>query len=135
MVENNKKEWKFALCQNIKNYISCKGASRFVPNAYPNKWVGWFKETNATDITVTNRQIRLKCFTWPVVFDCWELIYVIFLNLRNKELLAKLSKFTKRQPFLLQKTPRTFLSENPCKQFFLSQIEKNHVTRLATAKN
>jgi hypothetical protein len=31
-----KKEWKFAECQNIKNYIWSKGASRFVANAYPN---------------------------------------------------------------------------------------------------
>jgi hypothetical protein len=31
----------------------------------------------------------------PLVFGCCELSHVIFLNLRKKELLGKLSKFTK----------------------------------------
>ena len=33
--------------------------------------------------------------TCPLVFDCYELSYVIFLKLRKKELFEKLSKFTK----------------------------------------
>ena len=37
-------------------------------------------------------------------FGCCHLSHVVFLKLRKKELLAKLSKFTKRQPFLLKKT-------------------------------
>ena len=42
--------------------------------------------------------------TCPLVFGCCELSHVIFLKLRKKELLAKLSKFTKWQPFSLKKT-------------------------------
>jgi hypothetical protein len=36
-----------------------------------------------------------RCSTCPLVLGCWELSHVIFLMLRKKELLAKLSKFTK----------------------------------------
>ena len=35
---------------------------------------------------------RLECSTCPRGFGCWELSHVIFLMLRKKELLAKLSK-------------------------------------------
>ena len=38
--------------------------------------------------------------TCPLLFGCWVMRHVIFLMLRRKELLAKLSKFTKWQPFL-----------------------------------
>ena len=38
---------------------------------------------------------ELRCSTRPLVFGCWKLSHVIFLKLRKKELLAKLSKFTK----------------------------------------
>ena len=41
------------------------------------------------------KERSLRCSTCPLVFDCWELSHVIFLMLRKKELLAKLSKFTK----------------------------------------
>ena len=37
----------------------------------------------------------LRCSTCPLLFGCCELSHVIFLKLRKKELLAKLSKFTK----------------------------------------
>ena len=63
---------------------------------------------------------------------------MVFLKLRKKELLAKLGKFTKN--FHSKRQPRTILSEDSChfaqlcKQFFLSQLEKNHVTQLPTAK-
>ena len=35
------------------------------------------------------------CSTCPLVFGFWELSHVIYLMLRKKELLAKVSKFTK----------------------------------------
>ena len=41
------------------------------------------------------RSYQLRCSTCPLVFGRWELSHVIFLKLRKKELLAKLSKFTK----------------------------------------
>ena len=44
----------------------------------------------------------LGCSTCPLVFGCWELSHVTFLMLRKKELLAKLSKFTKWQLFSLK---------------------------------
>ena len=39
----------------------------------------------------------IRCSTCPLVLGCWKLSHVNFLNLRKKELLPKLSKFTKWQ--------------------------------------
>ena len=47
--------------------------------------------------TVMYCQIRVRCSTCPLVFGYLELSHMIFLMLRKKELLAKLSKFTKWQ--------------------------------------
>ena len=52
----------------------------------------------------TVSSLHHRCSTYPLVFGCWELSHVIFLKLRNKELLPKLSKFTKWQLFSLQTT-------------------------------
>ena len=46
----------------------------------------------------------LRCSKLPLDFGCCKLSHVISLKLRKKELLAKLSKFTKWQPFSLKKT-------------------------------
>jgi hypothetical protein len=54
----------------------------------------------------------LWCSTCGLVFSCWELSHVIFLMLRKKELLAKLSKFTKWQLFSLKMVLGCHLSEN-----------------------
>ena len=62
-----------------------------------------------------------KC---PLGFGCWELSHVIFLMLRKKELLAKLSKFISWQLFSLKFTWFVFL-----------KAWENHLTQLATAKN
>ena len=56
--------------------------------------------------------------TCPQGFSCWELSHVIFLKLRKKQVLAKLSKFTNQLR----------------KQFLLSQHEKNHVTQQPTTR-
>jgi hypothetical protein len=73
--------------------------------------------------------------------------HVIFLKLRKKELLAsrKAEQIHKNDNYFRSKQqPRTILSEKRlstcefaqlCKQFFLFQHEKNHVTQLTTAKN
>ena len=42
-----------------------------------------------------NMQNGHRCSKCGLVFGCWELSHVIFLMLRKKELLAKLTKFTK----------------------------------------
>ena len=84
--------------------------------------------------------VKLRCSTCPLVFGCWVLSHVIFLMLRKKELLVKLSKFTKWQlDISTQKGPRlSFWVKivvilwlvQLCKQFFLSQLEKNHTNCL-----
>ena len=51
--------------------------------------------------------IHQRCSTCPLVFGCWKLSHVIFLMLRKKELIAKLSKSTQND-FLGP------LSENSC---------------------
>ena len=48
------------------------------------------------------RHIGALQSTCPLVLGCWELRYVNFLMLKKKELLAKLSKFTKWQLFSLK---------------------------------
>ena len=70
---------------------------------------------------------------------------MVFLMLRKKELLAKLSKFTKDYQNSSSPCPRfVVLCENSClfcefaqlcKQFFLSQHVKKYVTQLTTSKN
>ena len=40
-------------------------------------------------------RFTFRCSTCPLVFGSWELSHVIFLMLRKKNLLGKLSKFTK----------------------------------------
>ena len=59
----------------------------------------------------TYKLFSFGCSTCPLVFGCWELSHVIFLKLKKKELLAKLNKLTKCQPFSLK---RTLLSGNCC---------------------
>ena len=58
--------------------------------------------TNAEGTTQTKIKIDVlyapryvRCSICPLVFGCWELSHVIFLMLREIELLAKLSKFMK----------------------------------------
>ena len=93
------------------------------------------------NFTVSRRSLR--CSTCPLDFGCWELSHVIFLKLRMKELLAKPSKFIKWQLFSLKMALGCLFEwkwlsfcefAQLCKQFFLSQLEKNHVTQLTTAK-
>ena len=48
-----------------------------------------------TFLPISCHPIRFWCFTCPLAFGCCELSHVIFLKLRKKELLAKVSKFTK----------------------------------------
>ena len=48
--------------------------------------------------------LRHRCSTSPLVLDCCELSHVIFLKQKKKELLARLSKFTKWQPFSIKNT-------------------------------
>ena len=59
-----------------------------------------FRRAFRLDILLFNQDsypasIYLWCSTCPLVFGRCELSHVIFLKLRKKELLAKLSKFTK----------------------------------------
>ena len=49
-----------------------------------------------------------------LVLGCWELSNMIFLMLREKELLVNLSNFTTWQLFSPKWQPRTILSENSC---------------------
>ena len=46
---------------------------------------------------IITKVLALLLSTCPIVFDFWELSHVIFLKLRKKQLLAKLSKFTNWQ--------------------------------------
>ena len=54
--------------------------------------------------TLIIQVIFLGCSTCPLDFGCWDLSHVIFLMLRITKLLAKLSKFSKWQLFLLKTT-------------------------------
>ena len=67
-----------------------------------------------------------------------------FSQAEKERTLAKLSKFTKWQLFSLKMVLGCLFEWKwvsfckfalLCKQFFLSQLEKNHVTQLPTAKN
>ena len=49
---------------------------------------------------IITKVLALLLSTCPIVFDFWELSHVIFLKLRKKQLLAKLSKFTQNGPRL-----------------------------------
>ena len=62
---------------------------------------GMVEVTNTVDCKKNFRLPRdsSALSTCPLVFGCWELCHVIFLMLRNTELLAKLSKFTKCKYF------------------------------------
>ena len=57
----------------------------------------------------------------------------VFLKLRKKELLAKLSNLIFTQKDNLRPSFCEFAQF--CKQFFLSHLEKNHMTQLGTAEN
>ena len=60
-----------------------------------NSWV-WSHFLNLQWIHVAAIYIIMvnhRCSTCPLVFGCWELGHVIFLMLRKKELLAKLSNW------------------------------------------
>ena len=62
-----------------------------------NQLLGISKAEPGFESNLARHYCCLWCSTCPLVFGCWELSHVIFLVLRKKELLAKLSKFTKPQ--------------------------------------
>ena len=62
-------------------------------------------------ISDSSRGRLLSCSTFPLVFGFWELIHVIFLKLRKKELLAN-SQYDNY--FHSKPHPRTILSGNSC---------------------
>ena len=70
---------------------ACKKISFFTP---------LWEKRNCPVTFYLNSQLGLKDYFR--VFGCWELSHMIFLVLRKKELLAKLSKFTKWQLFSLK---------------------------------
>ena len=56
------------------------------------RWITWL---NNQKKPVKGHVEDPRCSTCPLVCGSWELSHVIFLKLREKELLTKLSKFTK----------------------------------------
>ena len=89
-------------------------------------------------------QSLVRCSTCPLVFECCKLSYVIFLKLRKKELLAKLSKFTKWQLFSLKMVLGCRFEWKQfsfcefaqlCKQLFPSLLKINCVIQYLKAKS
>ena len=60
-----------------------------------------------------------------------------FSHAENERIACKAEQIPKMITTFTQKGPRLSCCEFPqlCKQYFLSQLEKNHVTHLPTAKN
>ena len=79
----------------------------------------------------------IRCSSCHLVFACWELSHVIFLTLRKKKTVCKAEQIHKMKIIFTQNGPRLSICEfaQLCKQFLLSQLEKNHLTQLPTAKN
>ena len=65
----------------------------------------WFLQNLEKGFIPTNMHTTVGALqsTCPLVFGCCKLSHVIFLILRKTKVLAKLSKFTKWQPFSLEK--------------------------------
>ena len=83
-----------------------------------------------------NMLLYFWCSTCPLVFGCCELSHVIFLKLRKKKTAGKAKQIHKLKTIFIRNSPRlSFWVKLVCTKFFHSQLEKNDVTQLATAKN
>ena len=64
--------------------------------------------------TIINLENRFRCSACPLVFGCWELSHMIFLNMTKKELLASWANSQNDNYFHSKRQRRTILSENSC---------------------
>ena len=80
------------VCQNFLCLFATKGIFCHIGQH------AWFRSSRA-DLTSA---FSLWFSTCLLVLGCWEMSHMIFLMLRKKELLVKLSKFTNRQLFSLK---------------------------------